>query len=336
MNTGLKIGGFAAALAVTFGAAYGVGSGVGPLSTEPESGTHEANHGEAGTGGTGDGHGGHGEDAPAGGLQISDQGYTLDLRTPTVDAGESGELRFRILDEDGEPVTAYEEKHDKELHLILASRDLATYRHVHPTRADDGTWSSEVKLPRAGDYRMFADFSPAGEDAPNLTLGADVAAAGDYDPVELPKETRTADAGDGYAVTLQGDLKPGKSGPLSLEVTREGEEVTNLSPYLGAYGHLVALRAGDLAYLHVHPDGEPGDGKTEPGPEISFNATAPSAGSYRIFLDFKHEGTVRTAEFTVHVGTASGAAPESGPGEDQQDGTDPSEGGHGGHGGHGH
>lgn len=42
--------------------------------------------------------------------------------------------------------------------------------------------------------------------------------------------------------------------------------VTDLKPYVGAFGHLVALRAGDLAYLHVHPDGAPGDGRTAPGP----------------------------------------------------------------------
>jgi copper chaperone CopZ len=74
--------------------------------------------------------------------------------------------------------------------------------------------------------------------------------------------------------------------------------VTDLEPYLAAYGHLVALRAGDLAYLHVHPAGEPGDGKTPAGPDITFYATAPSTGDYRLFLDFQHDGVVRTAEFT--------------------------------------
>ena len=41
---------------------------------------------------------------------------------------------------------------------------------------------------------------------------------------------------------------------LTLTVTKDGQPVTDLQPYLGAYGHLVALRAGDLAYLHVHPE----------------------------------------------------------------------------------
>ena len=81
-------------------------------------------------------------------------------------------------------------------------------------------------------------------------------------------------------------------------MSRGGTPVTDLQPYLAAYGHLVALRQGDLAYLHVHPDGAPGDGRTEPGPAIVFHTTAPSDGTYRLFLDFKHGGVVRTAEFT--------------------------------------
>ena len=72
-----------------------------------------------------------------------------------------------------------------------------------------------------------------------------------------------------------------------------------MQPYLAAYGHLVALRSGDLAYLRVHPDGEPGDGETKAGPAITFFAEVPSTGTYRLLLDFRHQGVVRTAAFTA-------------------------------------
>ena len=89
-------------------------------------------------------------------------------------------------------------------------------------------------------------------------------------------------------MTLDGDLTAGDEAELTLSVTRDGEPVTDLEPYLGAYGHLVALRAGDLAYLHVHPEGAPDDGVTEPGPDVVFFAEVPSAGRYHLYLDFKH------------------------------------------------
>ncbi|WP_369214829.1 hypothetical protein [Streptomyces flavofungini] len=315
MHTGLKITAFTAAVAATFGTAYGVGKGVGPVTdTTPTAGHERAAHGEAdadtgearhGKGGAGHGegatgHGGEGADAP-GGLRISEGGYTLDLKTARVSAGKREKLRFAVVDDaTGKNVTAYEKEHTKELHLVVASRDLATYRHLHPERASDGTWSTRVALPEAGGHRVFADFRPRGAKEA-LTLGADLAVAGRSAPRELPAESARASV-DGYDVTLKGGLKPGEASDLTLSVARNGRPVTDLQPYLGAYGHLVALRSGDLAHLHVHPDGEPGDGRTRPGPRVSFTTTAPSAGAYRLFLDFKHKGEVRTAAFTVHAG----------------------------------
>ena len=52
------------------------------------------------------------------------------------------------------------------------------------------------------------------------------------------------------------------------------------------------------------PDGTPGDGVTPAGPQIQFVAEVPSAGDYRLFLDFQHDGVVRTAQFTVPTGPA--------------------------------
>nr|UNF16746.1 hypothetical protein [Streptomyces scopuliridis] len=323
MNTALRIATYTAALAATFGAAYGVGSVVTPVSTDPESTAPHTEHAGASDGG-GEAPG-SGQDAPAGGLQISEGGYTLDLGTPRVPAARTTELRFAIRDSAGRQVTAFQREHDKELHLILASQDLTTYRHLHPTRAADGTWSTPANLPVAGGYRLFADFTPAAEGAKNLTLGADLAVAGDYRPAPVPAPSTTATI-DGYTVTLTGPLRPGTAGELHLKVTKGGRPVTDLQPYLGAYGHLVALRSGDLAYLHVHPNGEPGDGETEPGPDVSFTATAPSAGTYRLFLDFKHKGTVRTAAFTVTAGTTpatgdiGGAEPTGSPAKEEADG----------------
>lgn len=80
------------------------------------------------------------------------------------------------------------------------------------------------------------------------------------------------------------------------DVSRNGRPVEDLEPYLGALGHLVALREGDIAFLHVHPETDDGS-----GPRISFQATFPSEGRYRLFLQFAHEGRVQTAALTVEV-----------------------------------
>jgi hypothetical protein len=307
MNTPTRLGAYALGLVAVFGAASGIGAVVGPVgaaaddTTTHDTATHDQSHSESpmdtSAPTTAAGH-------LPGGLQISEAGYTLDV-TGSLPAGEATPVSFRILGPDGRPVTAYDTAHDEDLHLIAVRRDLTGYQHVHPDLAADGTWSIPLTL-TAGTWRLFADFDPAGDD-PALVLGADVAVAGDYTPQRLPEPSATAEV-DGYTVTLDGQLTPGAESELTLSVARDGQPVTDLQPYLAAYGHLVALRDGDLAYLHVHPAGEPGDGVTAPGPDITFFATAPSAGDYRLFLDFQHGDVVRTAEFTVRAGDPTAAA----------------------------
>ncbi|MEU4804637.1 hypothetical protein [Actinosynnema sp. NPDC023587] len=298
MSTAAKLSAYGVALVLVAGAAWAVGSAVGPLRADSaESGHGDAHGGE--DAGRGDDHGDTvaeaEQDQPAG-LASSRGGYTLTPTDATPAAGTP--FTFRVTDREGRAVTAYDVRHDRRMHLITVRRDTAGFRHVHPEMAADGTWSVPLDLPEAGTYRVFADFTPTGGEA--VTLGADVFVAGSFDP-RAYAPSRVAEV-DGYRVRLDGDLVPGRASPLTLTVTRDGSPVTDLQPHLAAYGHLVALRSGDLAYLHVHPEGSPDDGKTAPGPGIAFVAEVPTAGTYRLFLDFRHAGAVRTAEFTVEAG----------------------------------
>ncbi|MFC5819656.1 hypothetical protein [Nonomuraea harbinensis] len=308
MRTAGRLGLYGAGLAVVFAAALGAGSAAGQIGPAPgptgrtaeqvKQGETAMDHGtgeqaEDGSTDSADGHADSGHsgatDTP-GGLQVSQDGYTF-TRLATDDPDD---FRFTVDGPGDKPVTEFDVEHDKKLHLIVASRDLTIFRHLHPEMAADGTWRVKLPLDEPGPYRAFADFKPTGAD--KLTLGLDLQVPGDYRPRELPHASTEARTGD-YTVSLAGSLEPGRSSKLTLKVSKDGEPVTDLEPYLGAYGHLVALRAGDLAYLHVHPE-ETG----KAGPEITFFAEVPSTGSYRLFLDFKHDGKVRTAAFTAETG----------------------------------
>jgi hypothetical protein len=315
MSPAIRVAGFLAALAAVFGLALGAGRTFGPAA-EPAVAAHEA-HAVGNEGASL-------ENAPAagaalpGGLMTAQDGYSLTLADSETQPGRDIRVAFTIEGPDGLPVTAYEVEHEQRLHLIAVRRDFTGFQHVHPQLSPHGKWSTTLDL-TAGQWRLFADFTPAGAAA--LTLGADLAVAGDYQPATPAGESRTSHI-DGYRVTLDGDLAAGGEARLTLSVSRGGEAVTDLQPYLGAYGHLVALREGDLAYLHVHPDGAPGDGTTQPGPDVVFHAAVPSAGTYHLFLDFRHQGVVRTAAFTVSA-TGTNARASDGSGTSTDDGHSP-------------
>ncbi|MDV3221937.1 hypothetical protein [Intrasporangium sp.] len=325
MTTATKLVGFVVGLAVVFGLALGLGRVVGPVGEpaaahEGTSGDTSGGHDESGdahdgTDGTDGAHedDGHAEtdggaasgaDVP-GGLMVSQDGYTLRLTSPTARAGQAVPVTFTVTGPDGTPVTAFDVEHEKRLHLIAVRRDFTGFQHVHPSLAADGTWTTALDL-EPGTWRLFADFKATGAEA--LTLGADLGVPGTAALAEPVSETRTVHVDD-YTISVTGDLVAGRDAKLTLSVSKDGKPVTDLEPYLGAYGHLVALREGDLAYLHVHPDGEPGDGRTPSGPDVVFYASVPSAGAYRLYLDFQHEGVVRTAPLAVTAAAAGASAP---------------------------
>jgi hypothetical protein len=317
MTTTVKLGVFGLVLVAVFAAALAAGSAVGPVSAADRA-HRAASHGNetdmagmAGMAGMpGMDHAAATVTTMAGmadgglpqGLALSAAGYTLVPTATALAAGQPAPFSFRITGPDGRPVTAFTPVHDKELHLVVVRRDLAGYQHLHPARAPDGTWSMALTLPAPGAYKAFADFEPAGH--PEMTLAVDLLAPGAFvpEPLAAPAATSAADA---YQVALAGQLVAGQASALTFTVSRDGGPVTDLQPYLAAYGHLVALRVGDLAYLHVHPGGTPGDGHTPAGPQVTFHAEVPSPGAYRLFLEFKAAGTVHTAEFTVVAGRAA-------------------------------
>ena len=296
MGTGTRVAGFAVGLALLFGVAYSAGGVLGP---EP-SPAAAAGHSHSGAQPGGHSHGGAtggmaGMDHSVSGLTLSEQGYRL-LRTSAEPvAGRPAELAFQVIGPTGRPVTSFVKTHEKPLHLIVTRRDLSGFQHLHPSLGPDGTWRTPLLLGAAGDYRLFAEFVPDNR-LDTLVLGTDLAVAGDYRPVPLPAPAGSANAAE-YAVSMLRD-----NGTARFAVTRGGVPVTDLQPYLGAYGHLVALRKGDLGYLHVHPEGGPG--LSPPGPEITFGTTLPPGGVYRLYFQFQHAGAVHLAEFTVDTGEA--------------------------------
>jgi hypothetical protein len=298
VNTLARLGGFTLILTAALGAGYGVGAAVGPFNAGTSTKVSDMNeHPTTTTTPTGTGHGrhtatfttGHGPQTGGalGGLSATDGGYALVTRSATVASGPGQPFAFTVTGPGGAPVTAYTEEHTKELHLIAVRRDGVGYQHTHPTRDATGTWHAVLDL-SPGPWRLIADTAPAGAPA-KLALGMDVQVTGDYIPA-TPTEPQVTATVEHYTVTLAGAPTAGTPIEMAFTIDRAGTPVTP-EPYLGARGHLVALRESDLGYLHVHPDTD----------ALAFTATFPTPGRYRLFLDVLIDGQLRTAPFTVDV-----------------------------------
>ncbi len=299
MSAGARVLGFLAALALIFAAAALAGNAIDP-SVEGGSDGHEAMDASAPEATTA--HDAMATSSEEGsvlpGLASTQDGYRLIAERTRLRAGGDESYSFRIGGPAGEIVESFDLEHERLMHLIVVRRDFEAFQHVHPRQLADGSWRAGIDVREPGVYRVFADFVTEGR---ALTLATDLFVPGRFKPEPLPAASRSADAGDGYTVALRSPpARSGATAPVRFTIRRDGRRLASVQPYLGADGHLVALRAGDQAFLHVHPEGEAGGS----GP-ISFGVEYPTPGRYRLFLQFRHADRVRTAAFTQEVTAGS-------------------------------
>ncbi len=220
----------------------------------------------------------------------------------TLDQGQasgSGALiRLAVRKNDGTPIGEFDISHEKLLHLIVISKDLSYFNHIHPEHKGGGVFEIANDFPAGGEYRVIADFKPAGGDAVTKLawIQVDGKAA---EPAAVVPDTRLEKTVDGIKVVLTAEnLEAKQAAALTFSFADEktGEPITDLETYLGAIGHVVVLSEDGNRYVHVHADEDQGT-----GPEARFEAEFPKSGVYKIWGQFQKDGEVFTVSFVVNV-----------------------------------
>lgn len=238
--------------------------------------------------------------------------YLLEIQTTPAAPKPGTPFRFRLtaLDPDSRrPVTDFAVVHDRRYHLFVVSQDLEHFAHIHPEQEADGSWTIEHTLPQPGYYRLYSDFLPIGG-TPQILARTLVTAGYDGDlassiPTLVPDRLLVKRA---EGTTVQLAIEPptiiaGRTVKLRYELSANGAPVTDLEPYLGAWGHAWVLSEDAVEYVHSHPIEYLPTDAAEPkgGPTITFDVTFPKPGRYRVWTQFQRRGTVSTTWFTVEV-----------------------------------
>ena len=240
---------------------------------------------------------------PAGdGTQASYVGYSLDhLELPTV-AGQPGQYSFTIGTFRGSPQTTYFTEQTKKLHAYVVRSDYTVFRHLHPTMSADGVWSGNLTVPEPGRYRLVAEFlaKDDGGNPDHLILGDERVVGGTAADEPVPAATTSATVDD-LTVTVHGVLRSGPDrdgNRMRLGVAFRGA-AADLGTYLGVSVHVTAFEVTTGAMVHTHPLGSP---VSEDGEAVlTFHTAFPTAGDYRMFVQVRVSGIVRTVPITVHV-----------------------------------
>ncbi len=209
--------------------------------------------------------------------------------------------------------------HEKKLHLIVVSKDLAYFEHIHPEYQADGSYQikvlakdqpytigkghNETYFNNGGDYMLFADYAPTSgnhqlEKIPVTVKGTP------YKNTNYSKEKLTVNV-DGYTVSLE--VEGGKwisNTPIHIKaVIKKGTQIMDASTfenYLGAKAHMIVLKTETFDYLHVHPEVENGN--------FDLHTTFETPGIYRGWIQFQTDGKVHPADFVIVVEQGDGSA----------------------------
>ncbi|MFJ5717978.1 hypothetical protein [Neobacillus sp. NPDC093127] len=202
------------------------------------------------------------------------------------------------IERDGKPVEKFELNHEKLLHLIIVSKDLSYFNHIHPEYKGKGIFEIRNDFPAGGEYKMVVDFKPA--DGGSMTKTEWVKIEGHRtEPVPVAVDDSKEKTVDGKRVTLSIDpLEANKELTLKFNLMDEktNQPITDLEPYLGAIGHVVILSQDGERYLHVHATEGQGS-----GPEALFETEFPKSGVYKIWGQFQKDNQVFTVSYVVNV-----------------------------------
>jgi hypothetical protein len=236
-------------------------------------------------------------------IEVSERIVTDDVKVKWKlddnQASDQGTLIRLNITNNGNPINEFEINHEKLLHLIIVSKDLSYFNHVHPEYKGDGIFEIKNKFPAGGEYRMVADFKP--NDGSSMSKMEWVTIHGDADQakaVKIDKNLEKIVDGKKITLTFNSQLVAGEESTLMFSLIDEitNQPISDLEPYLGSIGHVVVFSEDGERYLHVHALEDQGS-----GPDALFETNFPKSGVYKIWGQFQKDGKVFTVPYVVNV-----------------------------------
>ena len=226
--------------------------------------------------------------------------------------GQPITVRYRLLDSrTGYVVADLAPQLGRSIHLVAATDDLEDFVRADPEPRAQGDFAATFTPPRAGRYRLYAEFRHGGKvvlDRREPVVGAGAAGAAP------PRPERGPVASGGATMNLLAPQRIGAGAvtPLTLEVLRDGRGIADLETHLGAAAHVTILSADGRTYARVtsagvdtHSEDDQGASSAPIGPfgpRIGFTHTFSSPGLYKVWIEVRRAGQVYTVPFVVEVG----------------------------------
>ncbi|MBT2643537.1 hypothetical protein J7I80_14950 [Bacillus sp. ISL-41] len=263
-------------------------------------GSMDENHGHHPGHGTQDsqaGHAGHeGHGQLAGEKRTAEVQVEWISNPVTIETNKEAEILLEIKDTAGQAVEGFSVVHEKEMHLLAIKKDLSVFLHLHPAYLGKGRFQVKTTFPKAGRYKLYADFLPEGVNQQLASHELVVTGAESNEEIDADKVLKKR-VDDLEIELILPEAKVNEHLKLIFALSdRDGSPITELEPYLGSAGHVVIVSEDMKEFLHVHPADE-----YTKGPEVEYMTSFPRKGLYKIWGQFKYKEKLYTAPFVIEV-----------------------------------
>lgn len=239
-------------------------------------------------------------------------------------AGELIDLTFAIKNGQGNNIRYLQNVHEKPLHLIVVSDDLAEFYHIHPEWQSNDTYSVKHIFPFGGRFQLFADYTPpgSGQILENFELNLSGKSRSRAKVVAAKNLLKIVD-GLQVKMSTNKPLRVGEEVEIKFALSDEktGQPVTDLQFYLAALAHIIVISADFKDFIHAHPL-EPEDLQSLKNdsmthvhnqqelqrqligpspPEIVTKTAFPRAGLYKLWAQFQRHNQIITVPFVLNI-----------------------------------
>lgn len=207
------------------------------------------------------------------------------------------EYDFKIFDATSNKTVSDQdliESHTKKLHLITFDAALKEFSHVHPS-FDGKIWKVMLNISKDGNYQFWAQGTLLDKTEFSANITTMIMGGAPGNQISPLGDVRTGIDRNTKIVLSNDKITAGKMAMLSFTVSRTDGQEPQLTPYLGAFAHVISTPMDGDELTHVHPmqGNKPNIGM--------LHATFSAEGDYRIWIQLTDRGEVKTIPLSVSV-----------------------------------
>lgn len=222
----------------------------------------------------------------------------IELESPAQVSAGNVSVEFQLVDTEENTVLTPAELnviHEKKIHFLAYDPALQEFRHEHPM-FDGKVWKVDLSFAVNGNYFIWAQGELASDSEEFSALSRLKVTDGAPEwPAPALTDIRTGKDSVSVATLSNTKLKAGKMAMPTLTFSREDGSTPEITPFLGAFAHVIATPEDGDSLIHIHPmDSEnPNEGM--------LHVTFPTAGYYRLWVQFMDAGILKTVPLSVQV-----------------------------------